>query len=199
MKRTKKLLSILLCCAILLGMLPAAAMAAEAPYGVRPDSAAAGDLTCTVDSDGVLTWTAVPGATSYDLNIRMGGGLIKSETGLTSPYYELEAMLDQYKKDSGTVKVNINVRGGSGRGGSANFLYASPYPKLEAPTTLRWDVNGNPDWDDVANADGYTIYLYQPSGSAYNHYDLANSYFTCTDYPDVATRVSDGWYFTVRA
>ena len=195
--------SLLLTLALLLGMMPVmgpTAMAAEDPYGVRPESAVAGDLTCTVDDNGVLTWTDLSGATSYDLNIYMKGGLVKSETGLTSPYYELEAMLDGYKKDSGTVEVTINVWGGSGQGGTANFLYSSPYPKLEAPTNLRWDVNGNPDWDDVANADGYTIYLYQPSGGAFNHYDLGDtSYFACTNYPEVATRVSDGWYFTVRA
>ena len=200
MKRTQKLLSILLTLAMVFSMVPMTAMAAEDPYGVHPDSAVAGDLTCTVDDNGVLTWTDLSGATSYDLNIYMKGGLVKSETGLTVTSYELEAMLDGYKKDSGTVTVNINVWGGSGRGGSANFLYSSPYPKLEAPTNLRWDVNGNPDWDDVANADGYTIYLYQPSGGAFNHYDLGDtSYFACTNYPEVATRVSDGWYFTVRA
>ena len=198
MKRTKKLIGLLFALVLVLG-LSVTAMAAANPYGVIAASAVAGDLTLTVDGDGVLTWTDLPGATSYDLNIYMKGGLVRSETGLTSTSYNLEAMLDGYKKDSGTVKVNINVWGGSGRGGSANFLYSSPYPKLEAPTNLRWDVNGNPDWDDVANANGYTLYLYQPSGSAYNHYDLANSYFTCTDYPDVAERVSDGWYFTVRA
>ena len=199
----KKHLSILLTLAMLLGMIPGmgiTAMAAGRPYGVRADSVAAGDLTCTVDNDGVLTWTDLPGATSYDLNIYMKGGLVRSETGLTSTSYDLEAMLDHYKKDSGDVKVTINVWGGTGRGGSATFLYSSPYPKLEAPTNLRWDVNGNPDWDDVANADGYTIYLYQPSGGAFNHYDLGNtSYFACTNYPEVATRVSDGWYFAVRA
>ena len=191
--------SLLLTLAMLLGVMPMTAMAAESSYGVRAESAVAGDLTCTVDSDGVLTWNDLPGATSYDLNIYMKGGLVRSETGRTSTSYELEAMLDHYKKDSGTVEVHINVWGGTGRGGRANFLYSSPYPKLEAPANLRWDVNGNPDWDDVANADGYTLYLYQPSGSAYNHYDLATSYFTCANYPDVATRVSDGWYFTVRA
>ena len=115
MKRTHKLLSILLCCAMLLGMLPMTAVAAESPYGVRAESVVAGDLTCTVDNDGVLTWTDLPGATSYDLNIYMKGGLVKSETGLTSTSYELEAMLDQYKKDSGTVEVHINVWGGTGR------------------------------------------------------------------------------------
>ncbi len=198
MKRTKKLLSILLCCAMLLGMLPAAAMAAEAPYGVRPESAAAGDLTCTVDSDGVLTWTAVPGATSYELNIRMGGGLIKSETGLTSPYYELEAMLDQYKKDSGTVQVMINVLGGSENGGTANFLYSSPYPKLEAPTMLAWNDN-SAVWNAVANADNYQIWLYQPGGSAYSHWDTPNTYFNFTEIPAVANVLGDGWFFKVKA
>jgi len=199
MKRTQKLIGLFFALILVLG-LSVTAMAAESPYGVRADSVAAGDLTLTVDNNGVLTWTDVPGATSYDLNVRMKGGLVKSETGLTVTSYELEAMLDGYKKDSGTVEVTINVWGGSGQGGSANFLYASPYPKLEAPTNLRWDVNGNPDWDDVANADGYTIYLYQPSGGAFNHYDLGDtSYFACTNYPEVATRVSDGWYFTVRA
>ena len=199
MKRTQKLIGLFFALVLVLG-LSMTAMAAESLYGVRAESVVAGDLTCTVDSDGVLTWTALPGATSYDLNIYMKGGLVKSETGLTSTSYDLEAMLDHYKKDSGTVDVHINVWGGSGRGGTANFLYSSPYPKLEAPTNLRWDVNGNPDWDDVANADGYTLYLYQPSGGAFNHYDLGNtSYFACTNYPEVATRVSDGWYFTVRA
>lgn len=199
MKRTQKLIGLFFALILVLG-LSVTAMAAESPYGVRADSVVAGDLTCTVDGDGVLTWTDLPGATSYDLNIWMKGGLVKSETGLTSTSYDLEAMLDGYKKDSGGVKVTINVWGGTGRGGSATFMYSSPYPKLEAPTNLRWDVNGNPDWDDVANADGYTIYLYQPSGGAYTHYDLDNtSYFNCAAYHDLGDRVRDGWYFAVRA
>ena len=198
MKRTQKLIGLFFALILVLG-LSVTAMAAESPYGVRADSVVAGDLTCTVDNDGVLTWTDLPNATSYDLNIYMKGGLVESETNLTATSYDLEAMLDGFKKDSGTVEVHINVWGGSGRGGTAYFMYSSPYPKLEAPSDLKWDVNGNADWDDVANADGYTLYLYQPSGGAYNHYDLAGSYFNCTNYPDVATRVSDGWYFTVRA
>lgn len=198
MKRTQKLLSILLTLAMVFSMVPMTATAAEDPYGVRPDSVVAGDLTCTVDGDGVLTWTDLPGATSYDLNIYMKGGLVKSETGLTSTSYNLEAMLDGYKKDSGTVTVNINVWGGSGRGGSANFLYSSPYPKLEAPTTLAWS-DKMAVWNEVSHADNYQIWLYQPSGSAYSHWDTPNTYFNFVDIPAAANAMEDGWFFKVKA
>ena len=177
---------------------------AEGSGGLTADSkyGESGNILFTVDDSGVLTWSAVSGATSYDLNIYMHGSLFKSEEGNTSRSYDLVNELNKYKKDSGSVKVIINSWSGSGSpldGDTAYFMYRSPLPKLEAPSDLKWDVNGNADWDDVANADGYTLYLYQPSGGAYNHYDLADSYFNCTNYPDVATRISDGWYFAVRA
>ncbi len=175
---------------------------AEGSDGLTADSkyGESGNILFTVDDSGVLTWSAVSGAASYDLNIYMHGSLFKSEEGNTSRSYDLVNELNKYKKDSGTVQIIINANGvGAGNGDRVSFMYSSPYPKLEAPSNLKWDVNGNADWDDVANADGYTLYLYQPSGGAYNHYDLADSYFNCTNYPDVATRISDGWYFAVRA
>ena len=70
MKRTQKLIGLFFALVLVLG-LSVTAMAAESPYGVRADSVVAGDLICTVDGDGVLTWTDLPGATSYDLNIYM--------------------------------------------------------------------------------------------------------------------------------
>ena len=71
MEKAKKLLYTLLCCAMLLALMCITAVAAEDPYGVRAESKVAGDLTVTVDDDGVLTWTDLPDVTSYDLHISM--------------------------------------------------------------------------------------------------------------------------------
>ena len=144
-KRTGKLVSLLLVLVMLLGMVPVMGTTAMAAGGVRADSKYGenGKILFTVNESGVLTWSAVPGATSYDLTLWMTGGLFKSETGLTSTSYPLEAVLDQYKKDSGTVKVSLAPKGVYDYGDSASFLYSSPYPKLEAPVNLRWDANGN--------------------------------------------------------
>ena len=201
-KFSKQFISALLALVMVIGMIPVSALNAFAADEMRSEVkwGDKGRIQFTLDDSGVLTWSVVPGATSYDLNIYMHGSLFKSEEGNTSRSYDLVNELNKYKKDSGTVQIIINANGvGAGNGDRVSFMYSSPYPKLEAPSNLKWDVNGNADWDDVANADGYTLYLYQPSGGAYNHYDLAGSYFNCTNYPDVATRISDGWYFAVRA
>nr|MCR4805653.1 hypothetical protein [Clostridia bacterium] len=198
MKQAHRLLSILLILAVIFGMVPATRIAAAT--GITPGSkpGSSGKITFTVDDAGVLTWSEVPGAASYDLTIWTDGGLFKTETGNTSRIYDLRAQLDKYKRDSGTVEVSITPDRGSEYADSASFLYASPYPKLEAPAGLHW--NGMfADWDDVPGADGYVIYLYQSSGSALTHYDVADSYFNCVDYPAVANLVRDGWYFTVKA
>ena len=90
--------------------------------------------------------------------------------------------------------MRINVWGGSGRGGTATFLYSSPYRKLEAPDERSW--NGMTAlWDEVPGADGYTIYLYHPSGTGYDHWTTTNTSF---DFSGEANP-SDGWYFTVQA
>ena len=200
-KVSKQFTSILLALVMIISMIPVSALTAFAADEVKSEVkwGDSGRIQFTLDDSGVLTWSVVPGATSYDLNIYMHGSLFKSEAGNTSRSYDLVDELNKYKKDSGTVQIVINAKGAGGVGDRVSFMYSSPYPKLEAPSDLKWDVNGNADWDDVANADGYTLYLYQPSSGAYNHYDLAGSYFNCTNYPDVATRISDGWYFAVRA
>ena len=201
-KRTGKLISLLLVFTLLLGMIPVLPMTASAAGGVTPMEkwGDAGRIYFTLYGSGVLTWSEVAGATSYDLTIWVDGSLFRDVPGNTSRSYDLQGELNRYKIDSGTVKVSVGPNGnGYIAGDGAYFLYSSPYPKLEAPSNLKWDINGNADWDDVANADGYTLYLYQPSSGAYNHYDLADSYFNCTNYPDVAARIGDGWYYAVRA
>ena len=201
-KFSKQITSILLALVMIISMIPVSALTAFAADEMRSEVkwGDKGRIQFTLNDSGVLTWSVVPGATSYDLNIYMHGSLFKSEEGNTSRSYNLVTELNKYKKDSGAVQIIINPKGvEAGSGDKVSFMYSSPYPKLEAPSNLKWDVYGNADWDDVANADGYTLYLYQPSSGAYNHYDLAGSYFNCTNYPDVATRISDGWYFAVRA
>ena len=51
----------------------------------------------------MLTWTDLPDVTSYDLHISMADGLVKSEKKITYTSYDLEAILDGYKRDSGEV------------------------------------------------------------------------------------------------
>ena len=89
MKMWKRALSFLLALAMLAGFVPAVdltAFAADSPYGIAAGTYPGdrGKITFTVDHDGVLTWTSVSGATSYDLNIYMHGSLFKSEEGNTS-------------------------------------------------------------------------------------------------------------------
>ena len=198
----KRFLSLLLALVMVILMLPVTSLTALATDEMRSEIkwGKHGRIQFVLDDSGVLTWSAVSGATGYDINIYMHGSLFQSEEGNTSRSYNLVSKLNQYKKDSGTVTINLLPKGvAAGNADQVSFTYSSPYPKLEVPSNLKWDVYGNADWNDVANADGYTLYLYQPSGGAYNHYDLATSYFNCTNYPDVATRVSDGWFFAVRA
>ena len=202
-KVSKQFTSILLALVMVIGMIPVSALtvfAVESPYGIAPDiyPGNSGNITFYVDNDGVLTWTNVPNATSYDVNIWVGGSLFQSLEGLTTPRYELEAKLNEYKRDTGTVKISVDPKGNSEYADGVTFLYSSPYPKLEAPTILYWGGDGMiADWGDVPHADGYTIYLYQSSGGAYNHWTTTESRF---DFSTVnVPALSDGWYFAVQA
>ena len=205
-KFKSKLMSILLALVMVLSVAPLTLITVSATdgvasySGVRPESKWGdnGIIRFTVDDAGVLTWTAVPGATSYDLSIWTDNGLFKNETGLTSTSYDLEAKLDQFKKDSGTVQVTVNARGGSGGGDSAYFLYSSPYPKLEAPANLRW--NGMvAEWEDVPGATEYDIYLYQATGGAFTHWSTTESSFNFESIAVAANAIKDGWFFKVKA
>ena len=198
MKRTKNLLQVLLCCTLLV-LLSATATTAMAA-GVTPDSKYGENrnILFTVDDSGVLTWSEVSGATSYDLTVWTENGLFKSETGLTSRSYDLEAELDQFKKDSGGVEVSITPKGIYGSADTAHFLYCSPYPKLEAPTNLRW--NGMvAEWDGVPNANEYDVYLYQATGGAYTHWSTTDSSFNFESVSAAANAIQDGWFFKVKA
>jgi len=196
MKRTNQFLVMI--CALFLLLLAAPTTASAS--GLTSDSkwGESGNIYFTVDDSGVLTWSAVGGATSYDLLILTENGLFKSETGLTSTSYDLEAQLDQYRKDSGIVQVTVNVWGGSVDGDTAYFLYSSPYPKLEAPTNLHWD-GMVAEWDDVPNATEYDVYLHQATGGGYTHWSTNDSSFNFESVAAAANAIQDGWFFRVKA
>ena len=201
MKLTKRLTSLLILLVMVVGLIPATAVAASAESGITAESkyGTHGHILFTVDDSGVLTWNAVPGATSYDMSIWVEGGLFREETGLTSTSYDLETKLDQYKKDSGTVEIILNANGtNEAYGDTAYFMYRSPWPKLEAPTGLYW--NGMvAEWDDVPGANEYDIYLYQATGGAYTHWSTTESSFNFESVAVAATAIQDGWFFKVKA
>ena len=194
-KRIPKLLSALLCFVMLLSLLPITASAAggvtaESKYGVNKK------IYFSVDDAGVLTWSSVPGATGYDLQIRHDGDFFREETGNTSLRYELQAELNKYKKESKAVEVYITPKGENclEYADQATFTYVSPYPKLESPSGLLW-YGDTADWNDVPGADSYLIYLYKSNATAYNHWTTEVSEFDFSNVPEV----EEGWYFTVKA
>ncbi|MBQ2377255.1 MAG: hypothetical protein II297_02515, partial [Clostridia bacterium] len=98
----KRIVSTLLALVMVIGMIPMTALTAFAADEVKSEVkwGDSGRIQFTLDDSGVLTWSVVPGATSYDLNIYMHGSLFKSEEGNTSRSYDLVNELNKYKKDS---------------------------------------------------------------------------------------------------
>ena len=190
-KKTNRLLSILLCCVMLIGLLPTTALAWTAPT-LSGNGGNAWNIQ--LSDEGLLSWDEQQNATSYDIEVdktAMGSTLTRIESINTNSYN----LIDRFKElkiENGTYYFQIKANGPDTTSSTISFRYISPESKLPAPLNLSWDGTVA-KWDSVANATKYTVNLYTDDG-----YLQLSKTATETQY-DWQTEATDGRWFEVIA
>ena len=187
-KMKMRMLSLLLCFVMLVGLMPTTALAAPTLSGNGGDA-----WNIQLSDAGVLTWNDM-GSTTYDVQVdktAMGGTVTKIQ-GIAGTSYNLINRFKELKIENGTYVFYIKANDTDTTSGDITFTYVSPEAKLYEPQNLRWEGT-TAKWDSVANATGYTVILYTSSGSV-----QLNKTTTETQY-DWTTEAADGRWFEVIA
>ena len=189
-KTKMRLLSILLCCVMLFGLVPTSVFAWTAP-ALSGGKAA---WNVQLSDEGVLTWNDM-GSATYDIYVdetAMGGTVTKIQ-GISGTSYNLINRFKELKIENGTYYFYITANDTDTTSGTISFRYVSPEAKLSEPQNLRW-VGTVAKWDSVANATEYEVRLYRESGS------LQLTKTTTETQYDWSTNVyNDGFWFEVIA
>ena len=190
MKIGKRLLSLLLCFVMLVGLMPTTAFAWSAPTLSGGKAA----WNVQLSDEGVLTWNDM-GSATYDIQVdktAMGGTVTKIQ-GIAGTSYNLINRFKELKIENGTYVFYIKANNTDTTSGDITFTYVSPEAKLYEPQNLRWEGT-TAKWDSVANATEYEVRLYSDSGS------LQLSKTTSETQYDWSTNVyNDGFWFEVVA
>lgn len=161
-KMKMRLLSLLLCFVMLVGLVPTTVFAWTAPTL----SGNGGDAwNIQLSDEGVLSWNTISAATSYDIDVdktAMGGTVTKIQ-GVTGTSYNLINRFKELKLENGTYYFQIKANGPNTTSPTISFKYVSPQDKLSEPRNLRWEGT-IAKWDSVANATGYEVKLYTDDG-----------------------------------
>ncbi len=152
-----------------------------------------GNLHMTLSNEGVLSWDAVTGATSYDLTISYNDEVVYSEGGNTETSFEFVHNLDEWRWESGVYQVAVHPADTEGFDDMQAFTYVSRWNRLDAPTNLRWDGD-LARWNGTDGAAVYIATLYDSAGHVMWICDTTD--LVC-DFSEYAPQV--GSYFTVVA
>ena len=189
-KMKMRMLSLLLCFVMLVGLMPTTAFAWSAPTLSGGKAA----WNVQLSDEGVLTWNDM-GSATYDIQVdetAMGGTVTKIQ-GISGTSYNLINRFKELKIENGTYVFYIKAIDTDTTSGDITFRYVSPEAKLSEPQNLRW-VGTTAKWDSVANATEYEVRLYSDSGS------LQLSKTTSETQYDWSTNVyNDGFWFEVVA
>ncbi len=147
----KKVVSILLCLIMLVGIMPTAAFAAELS-------------NMKVDSNGVLSWDAYPDATEYGVYVDKNDSHSFFSINAPETSMKLKDEMDRLKSESAiyTVKVIASKEPGNRQLATKTILYdyVSPFPQLAKAANLRWE-GMTAKWSAVENAEEYDVILYE--------------------------------------
>ena len=189
-KMKMRMLSLLLCFVMLVGLMPTTAFAWSAPTLSGGKAA----WNVQLSDEGVLTWNDM-GSATYDIQVdktAMGGTVTKIQ-GISGTSYNLINRFKELKIENGTYVFYIKAIDTDTTSGDITFTYVSPEAKLSEPQNLRWEGT-TAKWDSVANATEYEVRLYSDSGS------LQLSKTTSETQYDWSTNVyNDGFWFEVVA
>ena len=189
-KMKMRMLSLLLCFVMLVGLMPTTAFAWSAPTLSGGKAA----WNVQLSDEGVLTWNDM-GSTTYDIQVDKTalGGTVTKIQGISGTSYNLINRFKELKIENGTYVFYIKAIDTDTTSGDITFTYVSPEAKLSEPQNLRWEGT-TAKWDSVANATEYEVRLYSDSGS------LQLSKTTSETQYDWSTNVyNDGFWFEVVA
>ena len=189
-KMKMRLLSLLLCFVMLVGLMPTTAFAWTAPTL----SGNGGDAwNIQLSDEGVLTWNDM-GSATYDIEVdeTASGGTVTKIQGISGTSYNLINRFEELKIENGTYYFYIKANDTYTNSEHISFRYVSPEAKLSEPQNLRWDGTVA-KWDSVANATEYEVKIYSNSG--YRQQTITT---TETQY-DWTTEATHGRWFEVVA
>ena len=189
-KMKMRMLSLLLCFVMLVGLMPTTAFAWTAPTL----SGNGGDAwNIQLSDEGVLTWNDM-GSATYDIQVdeTASGGTVTKIQGISGTSYNLINRFKELKIENGTYYFYIKANDTYTNSGHISFRYVSPEAKLSEPQNLRWDGTVA-KWDSVANATEYEVKIYSNSG--YRQQTITT---TETQY-DWTTEAAAGRWFEVVA
>lgn len=153
-----------------------------------------------------LTWTSIPGATSYDLMLANNPDFSSTisminTTSLSKTFTDLTYYKNYYWK----VRANINLVVGSWSG-SFTFKTMLSNPTLNIPdnSTMNLALNGTFNWNDVPGATSYDLryskmpdlsnslsYTTSTNSLTYSNFDNTTDYFWTVKAKNIAGDTSD--------
>jgi len=158
-KMKMRMLSLLLCFVMLVGLMPTTTLAALNLTGGKAE------WNVQLSNEGMLSWNDM-GSTTYDIQVdetAMGGTVTKVQ-GIAGTTYNLVNRFKELKIENGTYYFYIKANDTDTTSGDIRFTYVSPEAKLPEPQKLRWDGTVA-KWESVDSATEYTVNLYSDSGS----------------------------------
>ena len=188
-KMKMRMLSLLLCFVMLVGLMPTTAFAWSAPTLSGGKAA----WNVQLSDEGVLTWNDM-GSTTYDIQVDKTalGGTVTKIQGISGTSYNLINRFKELKIENGTYYFYIKANDTDNTSGDISFRYVSPEDKLSEPQNLCW--NGTvAEWDSVVNATEYEVKLYTAGGSVQLTKTTSNTEW------DWSTEAADGRWFEVVA
>ncbi|MBO5526099.1 MAG: InlB B-repeat-containing protein [Clostridia bacterium] len=189
-KFKSKLLSILLVLVMVLSIVPFGSLTA---FAAETLSGGKAEWNVQLSDEGVLTWNDMGSATyNIDVDETETGGTVTKIQGISGTSYNLIDRFKELKLENGTYYFYIKANDTDATSGDISFRYVSQQDKLSAPLNLHWDGTVA-KWNSVANATGYTVYLYTDDG----YLQLTKT--TTEPQYDWTTEAEDGRWFEVVA
>ena len=191
MKKTRitRFFSLLLCCLMLVGLLPLGQVA----YAAGEPSL----QNVTLSADGILSWDAFDGAGAYYCYVGEGlpGSGWKDGTSVN-----IREMCIAGGKTSGTYSIELYAA--ATKGGepisatwTGSYNYVAEKPQLEKPWPVNWTGN-IASWGAVPNAEEYVVWLWDENDSQKNIGTVATTSVDLTEYLAPGTHK---YRFSVRA
>ena len=148
-------------------------------------------LNMSIDSNGILNWDDVPGATGYKVTLTKPNFTHLYSWDTTNSVFALISSIDQLKYNSGQYTIGVSAKGVSASE-SMLYYYTSNVDQLETPNGLYWDGD-TANWSAVDGASIYHVELNNFDGRV----TLQSTNSTSFDFSGFSPE--DGWTFRVQA
>ena len=193
-KFKSKFLSILLVLVMVLSIVPFGSLTAFAEQRAERDILtveSGNSLNMSIDSNGILDWDNVTGATGYTVTLTKPNFAHLNSWDTTNSAFALISSIDQLKYDSSQYTIVVSAKGVSASE-SMGYYYTSNVDQLESPNGLYWDGD-TANWSAVDGASIYYVELYNFDSRV----TLLSTNSTSLDFSGFSPE--DGWTFRVQA